>query len=180
VIDEPPAPVETEDVPDSEAAAADEDSEDSEPVVEPEEPAGPGPELVPATDLEQAYVKSVIDYVSAIGDGVNVAGSLFSEPQYDEEDWHTLILAYLAQIEGSPDAFKEVDPPPSLEDFADAAVSLLEHCATFAELLGEAVEDEETEVPEDAVEALMQADASLADMGTALNAFLELHPMMLQ
>ncbi|MBN1856640.1 MAG: hypothetical protein JW846_06795 [Dehalococcoidia bacterium] len=183
-VDETHSPEATDESEDSEDAASETSSEadtavEIEPVAEPEAPDDSGPELIPATELEHAYTTSVIDYVSAIGESVNVAGSLFSEPQYDDDSWNTLISAYLSQIEGSPEAFKEVDPPPSLEDFSDAALSLLEHCSTFATLMIEAVEDEETEVPEDAVEALKQADLSLADMGTALNAFLELHPMML-
>jgi len=167
-----------EDTAASEPSSEPETATEPEPAAEPEAPADSGPELIPATALEQAYMDSVSDYISTIGDSVNVAAALFSEPQYDDEEWETLILAYLSQIEGSPGAFKEVDPSSSLEDFYDAALSMLEHCSTFAELIGEAVEDEETEFPEESFEALRKADESYQEWVGAMAAFLELHPPM--
>ena len=164
----------------TEEAAEAENPDATEPSSEPESETDSGPEVVPATELEQAYLESVSEYVSAIGDSVNVAGALFSEPRYDDEEWETLILAYLSQIEGSPDAFEEVAPPPSLEDASDAALSMLEHCSTFAELMGEAVEDEETEFPEESFEALRKADEFYKEWVGAMAAFLELHPIVAQ
>ena len=122
-------------------------------------------------------MQSVIEYVSVIGDRVNQIGNGLAEPDLENEESMFLLNAYINQVEGSPDAFKEVDPPPALEDFYDAAVELLEHCSAFAELVGETVEDGAPEVPEDAVQELVKADESLAEMGVVMTAFLELHPM---
>ena len=131
----------------------------------------------PATGEEEAYLNFVIGYIVGVGNAINQVGALLEVQPEDEATWHLQMAMLLSKIRSSKDAITGVVPPPALEEFHLAGVRVLEHCSTFAVLMGETIDAGEMQLSEEAKAELLLADQVFAEVDRLLTAFLLEHPL---
>lgn len=144
------------------------------------EPSEDGPDAVdnsPVTGVEKAFIEFVINTLQAVSADIGTLGTLFSQPEMEDQYWQASVTVLLHRIEAGYPAIVELQPSERLVPFHESAVVALNHSAEFARLLRDGLVAGQTDLSEAAANELVAAAEAFGEAEAQLNEFLEHHPL---
>ena len=129
----------------------------------------------PVTGVEEAYLQFVIGTLQTVSTDIYTLGTLFSNPEMEDEYWKSSVTVLLNRIEAAHGAIVPLDPTSRLQPFQDAAVLALDHSGEFARILRGLLVQGQTELSEEAATELMAAAEAFGQAEGLLNDFLTTH-----
>ncbi|NLE94193.1 MAG: hypothetical protein GX600_00725 [Dehalococcoidia bacterium] len=144
------------------------------------EPGADGPAMSdnsPVTGVEKAYLEFVINTLQQVSTDINSLGSLYRQPEMEDQYWKASVAVLLNRIEGGYLNVVELEPTERLVPFQDRAVEALDHSAQFARVIRGDLIEGQTELSQAAADELVAAAESFGEAEMWLGEFLEAHPL---
>ncbi len=139
---------------------------------------GDGPQAgSEVTGTEQAYLEFMVARLELGGTSIGNLGYLFTNAEFDNEEWRMNVFLVIKRIEGAFTNVTEIEPSERLQPFHDASVEALSHSNSFAGMVEDMVAEESTELSDEALQELVAASNAFAEAEELLLEFLDAHPL---
>ena len=129
------------------------------------------------TGVEKSYLEFMIAHLDMSSNQISALGVLFSNPDFENQDWMAATFLALTRIQASFANVANLEPTERLSPFHDSAVETLSHGARFAEMAEAMVKEGSTTLTQEAIDELIAAGNGFVETETLLNEFLETHPV---
>lgn len=136
-----------------------------------------GIDTSPMTGEEEAYLHFVVSTLQGVSTDISRLGMLFSNPEFENDEWKTAITVLLNRIESAPGAIVPLEPSARLQAFQDASVAAVSYSADFAGLIRVQLQQGQSNLTDDAAIELMAAAEAFGEAEYLFNSFLDEHPI---
>jgi len=142
-----------------------------------EPPLNTSSDTLPITGEEEAYLRFVVGTLQGVSSDISSLGMLFSNPEFDNDEWKAAITVLLNRIESAPEMIVPLESSARLHAFQEASVAAVSHGAEFAGLIRIQLQQGQSNMTDDAAIELMAAAEAFGQAEYLLNRFLDEHPL---
>lgn len=129
------------------------------------------------TGVEKGFLEFVINTLQAVSSDIHTLGSLFSQPEMEDQYWCASVTMLLNRIEAGYPSIAPLQPSDRLKPFHDSALNALDHSARFARLMHEELDAGRTSLTDETATELLAAAEAFGQAEATLQAFLDAHPV---